>query len=171
MFTGESWQEGKIRFGLVLCYGEYNTQENNHLDLVSIWGKCKHHSHFFRWANVEFRSLPSPKEEISDVAGSVHYVTRSYNLAAGQFLLLLHVTALQMSEAVVHRLCSGPWGKVVFYLSTTHFVQGGAVRVSQAGVMRIPSVSEGLQTCPTLHAMFIIHYSIRNSLISEKDPG
>lgn len=59
-----------MRFDLVLWYGEYSIQENNNLHLVSIWGKCSHYCLFLRWANVEFSSLPSLKEEISGIAGS-----------------------------------------------------------------------------------------------------
>lgn len=174
MFTGENWQEGKIRFGFVLWYGEYSTQENNNLHLFSIWGKFDHYSHFFRWANVEFRSLPSRKEENSEAAGSADDGTCLTLQPSSRPSPVppRRRAAPQVSEAAVHRLCGRQRGEVAFDLwCTTRLVQGGAVRGSQAGVMRIPSVSEGLQMCSTPHAMFIIHYSIRTSLSSEKDQG
>lgn len=170
MFTGENWQEGKIRFGFVLWYSEYNTQENNNLHLFSIWGKFDPYSHFVRRANVEFRSLPSRKEENSEVAGGAGDGTWPYSLAVGPILLLPQLRRwARLSYTGSAADSEERW---LFDLScTTRLVQGGAVRGSQAGVMRIPSVSEGLQMCPTPHAMFIIHYCIRTSLSLEKDQG
>lgn len=70
MFTGESSQWGRMRFDLVLWYGEYNIQENNNLHLVSIWSKCSHYCLFLRWANIEFSSLPRLREGMPGTAGS-----------------------------------------------------------------------------------------------------
>lgn len=168
MLTGESSQGGRMRFDLVLWYGEYNTQENSNLHLASIWGKRSHYCLFLRWAHVELSSLPSLREEMPDTAGSSHCVPGAQGRTWLSLLCLPWRT-----QAVLHRLSehskySWFFG---FCLPTTHLVQRGAIQGSQAGSMWIPSVFEFSQMCFILHDTFISCYSFRINLISEKNPG
>lgn len=159
MFTGESSQGGRMRFDLVLWYGESNIQEKNNLHLVSIWSKCGRYCLFLRWANVEFSSLPSLREEMSGAAGSSHPVTWAQEQEPG--------CPCCSSPGRQSLLCTGSQttASKAGFLFTNHTLCSKRSHTRLSSRFHVNSFCVwSLQVCSTLHTTFISCYPFREVL-------